>query len=161
VLSLAALAAIPATADAQTSTAVRINAQHSGKALTAVNGTVQQRPYVGTTNQKWSMISLGNVGGSKVAFRYRNIQTGKCLDLETSPNAGGSGTRLALRLCDSNKFTQHWVRDFSTNTTFLQTVNRASGLAMTVANGSTSDFATINQSFPSGLTHQKWSVFGV
>jgi hypothetical protein len=160
-LSIAAVAAIPATASAQTSTTVRINVQHSGKALTSVNGTIQQRPYIGTTNQKWSMISLGSVGGSKVAFRYRNIQTGKCLDLETSPNAGGSGTVLAQRLCDSSKFTQHWVRDFSINASFLQTINRASGLAMTVRGGSTSDFATIDQEFPSGLAHQKWSVFGV
>src|SRR3712207_6419957 len=135
VLSLAAVAAIPATAPAQTSTAVRINAQHSGKALTSVNGTIQQRPYVGTTNQKWSMISLGNVGGSKVAFRYRNIQTGKCLDVETSPKAGGSGTRVVQRLCNSSLQTQHWVRDFSVNATFLPTINRASSLALTVRGG--------------------------
>jgi len=141
---------------------VRINAQHSGKALTSVNGTIQQRPYIGTTNQKWSMISLGNVGGSKVAFRYRNIQTGKCLDLQTSPNAGGSGTVLAQRLCDSSTFTQHWVRDFSINASFLQTnqprQRPRDDRSRRVDVGLRDDRPG---ALPSGLAHQKWSVFGV
>jgi hypothetical protein len=70
------------------------------------------------------------------------------------------GHRARPRLCESSKFTQHWVRDFSINASFLQTINRPSGLAMTVRGGST-DFATIDQDFPSGLAHQKGSVFGV
>lgn len=156
-LSLAALAAIPATANAQSSTAVRITNQNSNKALTESNGSVVQRSFTGAANQKWAMISVGNVGGSRVAFRYRNSASGKCLDIE-SP---GSGRRLVTRPCVATKFSQHWVRDFAQNTTFLTTINRSSVLAMSVRNRSKLNGASIVQEFDSGGSHQKWSVFGV
>jgi hypothetical protein len=102
------------------------------------------------------MTSRGNVGGSKVAFTYRNLATGTCLDIE----GPGSGRAIVLRTCSTTKFSQHWVRDFSQNTTFLATVNRSTGLAMSVKNRSRITGASIVQEFNSGGTHQKWSVFG-
>jgi hypothetical protein len=156
-LSLAALAAIPAAANAQSSTAVRITNQNSNKALTVSAGTVTQAPFVGTTNQKWAMISVGNVGGSKVAFRYRNISSGKCLDIDTA----GSGRAVVQRPCSTTKLSQQWVRDFAQNTTFLASINRSSGLALSVRNRSTATGAPIVQEFGGGGSHQKWSVFGV
>jgi hypothetical protein len=156
-LSLAALAAIPATANAQSSTAVKITNQNSNKALTVANGSVTQASFNGGTNQKWAMISVGNVGGSKVAFRYRSISTGKCLDID----GPGSGRAVVLRPCVTGKFSQQWVRDFSQNVTFLATVNRSTGLAMSVRNRSTSNGAPIVQEFGGGGSHQRWSVFGV
>jgi hypothetical protein len=138
---------------------VRRDRWHSGKARTAIpGGNVAQRPFTGRLTQRWDMFSVGSVGGSKVAFRYRNKSTGTCLDL--SNESGGSGTPLKLLPCNAAKRSQHWVRDFSINSAFLQTVNRASGLAMTVRNRSVSNFATIDQSFPGNLPHQRWSVFG-
>ena len=87
------------------------------------------------------MISVGNVGGTKIAFRYRNIASGKCLDIE----APGSGRRLVTRPCVPTKFSQHWVRDFAQNTTFLTTVNRSSFLAMSVRDRSKLNDASIVQ----------------
>ena len=155
-LSLAALAAIPATANAQSSTTVRITNQNSNKALSVVNGSVVQAPFTNRADQKWAMTSLGNVGGSKVAFTYRSLSTGRCLDIE----GPGSGRAIVLRPCSTTKRSQHWVRDFSQNTTFLATVNRSTGLAMSVKNRSRITGAAIVQEFNSGGTHQKWSVFG-
>jgi opacity protein-like surface antigen len=156
-LSLAALAAIPTAADAQTPTRVRINVEHTGKALTASGTQVVQRTFTGTTAQKWDMFSVGSMGGSKVAFRYRNVQTGLCLDLETP----GSGRALALKPCNSTKFSQHWVRDFSRNVAFLETINRLSALAMSVKGASRLNGAPVVQESAFGQRHQKWSVFGV
>ncbi len=154
-LSLTALAAIPATANAQSSTTVRITNQNS-KALSVVNGSVVQAPFTNRADQKWAMTSLGNVGGSKVAFTYRSLSTGRCLDIE----GPGSGRAIVLRPCSTTKRSQHWVRDFAQNTTFLATVNRSTGLAMSVKNRSRITGAAIVQEFNSGGTHQKWSVFG-
>ena len=103
------------------------------------------------------MISVGNVGGTKIAFRYRNIASGKCLDIE----APGSGRRLVTRPCVTTKFSQHWVRDFAQNTTFLTTINRSSFLAMSVRDRSKLNSASIVQESNVGGLHQKWSVFGV
>ena len=119
-LSLAALAAIPASANAQSSTTVRITNQNSNKALTASGGSVTQATFTGRTAQKWDMFSVGNVGGSKVAFRYRSRSTGHCLDID-----GRSGRAVVLRPCSTTKFSQQWVRDFAQNTTFLASVNRS------------------------------------
>jgi hypothetical protein len=156
-LTLAALAAVPATANAQSSTAVKITNQNSNKALSVVAGSVTQATFTGRADQKWAMISVGSAGGSKVAFRYRNISTGRCLDID----APGSGRAVVLRTCSSTKLSQQWVRDFSQNTTFLPTINRSSGLAMSVSNRSKLNGASIIQEFNFGGTHQKWSVFGV
>ena len=157
-LSLAALAAIPASANAQSSTAVRITNQNSSKALTVSRRLGDPvHLHAARTAQKWDMFSVGNVGGSKVAFRYRSSRRGQCLDIDGQ----GSGRAVVLRTCSTTKFSQQWVRDFAQNTTFLASVNRSSGLAMSVRNRSKLSGASIVQEFNSGGTHQKWSVFGV
>jgi hypothetical protein len=156
-LSLAALAVIPTSANAQSSTSVRITNQNSGKALTVAAGSVTQATFSGRTAQKWDMFSAGSAGGSKVAFRYRSKSTGQCLDIDGQ----GSGRAVVLRPCSTTKLSQQWVRDFAQNTTFLASINRSSGLAMSVRNRSKLSGASIVQEFNSGGTHQKWSVFGV
>ena len=113
---------------------MRITNQNSNKALSVVNGSVVQATFTNRAAQKWAMTSLGNVGGSKVAFSYRSLSTGHCLDIE----GPGSGRAIVLRPCSTTKLSQHWVRDFAQNTTFLATVNRSSGLAMSVKNRSSS-----------------------
>ena len=115
-----------------------------------------QSTFTGRTDQKWDMYSVGNVGGSKVAFTLPQPVDGPCLDIDGQ----GSGRAVVLRPCSTTKLSQQWVRDFTQNTTFLASVNRSSGLAMSVRNRSKLSGASIVQEFNSGGTHQKWSVFG-
>jgi hypothetical protein len=159
VSGLIALAAAAAPASSQAAdTMVKIGSQSSGKVLSVESHSPSERAHViqesfsGDRSQKWFMRQVATFPGTtKIAFEYRNVRSGKCLDLETSP--GTNGTLLVQKTC-SNALSQQWIRDFAVNTTFLRIQNRRSSM---FATGSSSHVVQRPQA---NASNQFWSVFG-
>jgi hypothetical protein len=155
--ALAAATVAPATSHAA-DTLVKIGNQGSGKVLAVEGHNSTERAHVihetftGDRSQKWRMRQVATFPGtSKIAFEYRNLRSGKCLDLETSP--GTNGTRLVQKSC-SNALSQQWIRDFSVNATFLRIENRRTSMFAT-----TSGIHVVQRPLANSST-QFWSVLG-
>ena len=159
IAGLVTLAAAAAPASSQAAdTMVKIGNQSSGKVLSVEGHTTTERAHVihetftGDRSQKWLMRQVATFPGTaKIAFEYRNVRSGKCLDLETAP--GTTGTRLVQKTC-VNSLSQQWIRDFSINTTFLRIQNRRSSMFATAAS------SHITQQPLTNSSTQFWSVFG-
>ncbi|NGO11174.1 RICIN domain-containing protein [Streptomyces sp. HC44] len=117
-------------------------------------GNVVLRTDSTANSQRWEMKQVANLGGSKLAFNYINKEGG-CLDVANKSRV--SGVKLVVAQCDGS-FSQQWIRDFSVNTTFLETQNRNSGLFMTA--DSTTSGTELKQRVAVGSFGQFWSVFG-
>ena len=157
VAGLVTLAAAAAPASSQAAdTMVKITNQNSGKVMsveghsTAERAHVIQETFTGDRSQKWFMRQVASLPGTKIAFEYRNVRSGKCLDVDTTSN----GAQLVQKTC-VNSLSQQWIRDFAVNTAFLRIQNRRSSMFAAAPSGS-----HILQRPQINSSTQFWSVFG-
>ena len=132
----------------------RIINRNSGKALDVYNngtadGTnVDQWPYNGGNNQRWTVTSLGNGQYSIV-----NVNANKALDVDGS---GGSGANVQIWSYNSGN-NQKWTISATSGGYYRLTPVHNSGLALDVNGNSTADGANVQVYSWSGGNNQQWS----
>lgn len=132
----------------------RITARNSGKSLdvsgrsTADGANVVQWTYGGSTNQQWSVQSLGSG-----VYSIRAVHSGKSLDVSGWSTADGGDINQWAYSGGNN---QRW-RIESVGSGYFRIVSVHSGKAVEITGNSTTDGAGINQRTYSGANSQQFT----
>jgi ricin-type beta-trefoil lectin protein/alginate lyase/type IX secretion system substrate protein len=131
----------------------RINARHSGKALTVTgantaNGTyIEQRTYASGTHQQWTVTHLGNSQYSIIG-----VASGKAMDIAGASTADGA--RLLIWPYSGNNNQRYTFTEISSGYYRITPIH--SGKSVDVSGGSTADGAIVQQWAYGGYNNQQW-----
>ncbi|MER7569409.1 RICIN domain-containing protein [Streptomyces sp. NPDC097941] len=136
-------------------TVYRLVNQNSGQVADVVNrlttnGTkIQQWPWLGQTNQKWTFINTGDG-----YYKIKGVGSGRLLEIAgLSRDAGG----IAGIWGDASAPQQHWAVTPTGDGHYLL-INRYSGLSLAVDEASTANAAAVEQQPYAGRTEQQWQI---
>lgn len=129
--------------------------RNSGKALDVTNAAtidgslIDQWPYSGSTNQRWTFTHLGNN-----VYKIVGVGSSKSLDVNNGSSADGANVIIWTSNSGDN---QKW-KITSTGSGYYKLEAVHSGKSLDVNNGSSADGAAVIQWLYSGGLNQQWSI---